>query len=77
VTTTLSARGQIVIPSDVRKKFGFKQGDDFIVLTSPEGEILLKPIRHSRRKGLFQAFRALKGLKLPPRNKEQIRSIEL
>jgi AbrB family looped-hinge helix DNA binding protein len=76
VTTTLSARGQIVIPSDVRKQLGLREGDDFIVLTSPDGEILLKPIRHSRQKGLFQALRALQGLKLKP-NKEVLRPVKL
>jgi AbrB family looped-hinge helix DNA binding protein len=76
MTTTLSARGQVVIPSDVRKQLGLREGDDFIVLTSPDGDILLKPIRHSQGKGLFQALRALQGLKLKP-NKELLRPIKL
>ena len=76
MTTTLSARGQIVIPSEVRKQLGLREGDDFIVLTSRDRDILLRPLRRSRRKGLFHALRALKGLELKP-NKELIRDIQL
>jgi len=43
MTTTLSARGQIVIPSDVRRKLGLKEGDDFVVICSADREILLRP----------------------------------
>jgi AbrB family looped-hinge helix DNA binding protein len=76
-TTTLSARGQVVIPSEVREKLGLRKGDDFLVLNSDDGDILLRPIRRGPRKTLWDAFRALKGLELPPRNKELIRPIKL
>ena len=76
MTTTLSARGQIVIPSDVRTKLSLRSGDDFLVLTSSTGDILLRPIRRRPRKGLYQALRALKGLELHP-SKESIRNIKL
>jgi AbrB family looped-hinge helix DNA binding protein len=77
VTTTLSARGQIVIPSEVRKQLALREGDDFIVLTSGDGDIMLRPIHRGRRKNLFEALRALKGLEIPPRNKEVVRPIKL
>ncbi len=78
MTTTLSARGQIVIPSEVRKQLGLRSGDDFIVLTSSTGDVLLRPIRRGgRRKNLLEALRALQGLEIPPRNKELVRPIKL
>jgi len=75
MTTTLSARGQIVIPSDVRRKLGLKEGDDFVVICSADREILLRPVRH-RRKSLLQALRSLHGLELT-RQDEPIRDIKL
>jgi len=76
VTTTLSARGQVVIPSDLRQELNLRVGDDFIVLSSREGEIVLRPIRRGRRKNLFQALRALQGLELN-REDEPLRDLAL
>ncbi|MCE0523551.1 MAG: AbrB/MazE/SpoVT family DNA-binding domain-containing protein [Methylacidiphilales bacterium] len=77
MTTTLSARGQVVIPSDVRKDLGLRKGDDFIVLTSRDGDIMLRPVRRGRRKNLFEALKAFKGLEIPPRSKELVHPIKL
>ncbi len=63
MTTTLSAKGQVVIPRDIRVKWGLKQGHDFTVLCSSTGEILLRPVRR-RGKGLVKSLRALSGLEL-------------
>jgi AbrB family looped-hinge helix DNA binding protein len=76
MTTTLSARGQIVIPSAVRAKLGLREGDDFIVLCSADREILLRPVRQGRRKSLLRALRAMSGLELA-REDELVRDIEL
>jgi len=76
VTTTLSAKGQIVIPQEVRTKLGLRPGDDFIVLCAATGEILLRPIRRRHRKSLLDALQALHGLKLE-RSDDQIRDLEL
>ena len=75
VRTTLSSRGHVVIPIDVRRKLGLKEGDDFIVLCSSDREILLRPVGH-RRKSLLQALRALHGLEFK-RQDEPIRDIKL
>jgi len=75
MTTTLSAKGQVVIPHDIRVKLGLSQGSDFIVLCSSAGEILLRPIR-KRKKGWLQSLRSLQGLELH-RSDEQIRDISL
>ena len=77
MTTTLSARGQIVIPSEVRKELGLREGDDFMVLTSRDGDIMLRPYRRGRRKNLLEALKAFKGLEIPPRSKELVRPIKL
>jgi AbrB family looped-hinge helix DNA binding protein len=76
VTTTLSAKGQVVIPQEIRTKLRLLPGDDFIVLCAATGEILLRPIRRSHRKSLVEALQALHGLKLE-RSDDQIRDLEL
>jgi antitoxin component of MazEF toxin-antitoxin module len=67
----------VAIPNEVCERLGLKAGDDFDVLCSASGQIMLVPTRRKGQKGLVDAFRALKGLKLPPRYKELIRSIKL
>ena len=75
MTTTLSAKGQVVIPHDIRAKWGLKQGHDFIVLCSSTGEILLRPVRRPG-KSLVKSLRALRGLDLQ-RVDEPIRKVVL
>lgn len=76
MTTTLSAKGQVVIPRDIRVKLRLRPGDDFIVLSSVDGEILLRPLRRGRRKGLTDALRSLQGLDLKRRD-EPVRDVAL
>ncbi|MCL2788320.1 MAG: AbrB/MazE/SpoVT family DNA-binding domain-containing protein [Micrococcales bacterium] len=38
VSTTLSSRGQIVIPVDVRRAAGWSAGDKILVTTSEDGQ---------------------------------------
>jgi AbrB family looped-hinge helix DNA binding protein len=75
MTTTLSAKGQVVIPRVIRAKWGLRQGHDFTVLCSSTGEILLRPVRR-RGKGLLRSLRAMSGLELH-RVDEPIRDIKL
>lgn len=68
--TTATAKGQIVIPSSLRRKLGIKEGTRIqIELNEDAGEIVLKPITrefvHSLRgkfkgKGLLKALMAVK-----------------
>jgi len=70
VETTATSKGQIVIPSSLRKKLGIKEGTRIqIELDEDSGEIILKPITrehvHSLRgkfkgKGLMKALMAEK-----------------
>jgi len=79
VTTTLSQKGQVVIPQEVRNKLRLRPGDDFIVLYSEPGDILLRPIRRKNRKGLVKGLRALRGLNLEERVSwdESVRDVSL
>ena len=64
--TTATSKGQIVIPSSIRRKFGIKEGTRIqIVVNENAHEIILKPITreyvHSVRgkykgKGLLRAL---------------------
>jgi AbrB family looped-hinge helix DNA binding protein len=40
---TLSSKGQIVIPSKVRKKFSLKEGDSLVIVEENDG-ICLRPL---------------------------------
>lgn len=42
-TTTMSSKGQVVIPDKIRDLLHLKQGTEFVVLSS-EGTVILKPI---------------------------------
>jgi AbrB family looped-hinge helix DNA binding protein len=42
-TTTMSSKGQVVIPDKIRELLHLKQGTEFVVLSS-EGTVILKPI---------------------------------
>lgn len=64
--TTATSKGQIVIPSSVRRKFGIKQGTRIqINVSDDEKEIILTPITreyvHSLR-GKFKGKGLLKAL---------------
>jgi len=66
VETTATSKGQIVIPSVIRKRLGIKEGTRIqIKLDEEAGEIILKPITrefvHSLR-GKFKGKGLLKAL---------------
>lgn len=66
VETTATSKGQIVIPSSIRRKFGIKEGTRIeIEVDESAKEIILKPITreyvHSLR-GKFKGKGLLKAL---------------
>ena len=41
----VSIKGQVVIPADIRKKYGIKYGDKVIVKTTAKGEIVVTKVK--------------------------------
>jgi len=67
MTTTLSVRGQLVIPQRVRASHKLKAGADFTVISRSNGDILLRPVKRQRRHAtLADNLLALSGLKVDP-----------
>ena len=65
MTTTLSVKGQIVIPQRVRASHKLKAGADFTVITRSNGDILLRPVKTQRRhRTLADNLLALSGLEV-------------
>lgn len=58
-TTTLSTKGQIVLPKAIRDSRALKAGAEFTVEDTKDG-ILLRPKRHVQRKTLDEVFGMLK-----------------
>jgi len=67
VTTTLSVKGQVVIPQPVRSSQKLKAGTDFTILTRSNGDIILRPVKaHRRHSTLADNLLALSGLPIDP-----------
>lgn len=78
--TKLSTKGQVVLPSAVRRKLGLRQGDPLDVKTEA-GSIVLTP-RRKRSKKASIVVDALTGLPVlsagpdaPPLSSEQVQEI--
>lgn len=71
VTTTISSKGQMVIPRPVRQRLEIRAGDDFLLLELANGDILLRRARPPRR-SLAWHLRQMRGLKLE-RNRQPVR----
>ncbi len=67
MTSTLSEKGQIVIPQGVRVRQGFHPGDDFTIHEEP-GAVTFKKIPQRRNKGLADLLYSCphKGWFTPP-----------
>ena len=78
MTTTVSSRGQIVLPKKVRASKNIKTGDDLEVIT-PEGseDIILRKLARRPNEGLMTALRKLRGLEIPVRGRQPGRNVEL
>jgi AbrB family looped-hinge helix DNA binding protein len=74
VTTTISSKGQVVIPQPVRERHKLRAGDDLYLFELSNGDILLRrarPPKHS----LVWHLRQLQGLELK-RNRETVRKVD-
>lgn len=59
--TSVSSRGQVVIPSDIREKLGIVSGANLIVLTDG-ANVLLKPIRAPKLQSFERLIKASRAL---------------
>jgi AbrB family looped-hinge helix DNA binding protein len=73
VTTTISSKGQVVIPRPVRERHKLHAGDDLILLELSNGDILLRHARKPKH-SLVWHLRRLRGLDLK-RNREHVREV--
>ena len=73
MTTTISSKGQVVIPRPVRERHKIRPGDDFLLFELSNGDLLL---RHTRapKKSLVWHLRRLQGLRVE-RNRELVREV--
>ena len=73
MTTTISEKGQLVIPKPIRQRRKILPGDDFEVL-APEGtdDIVLRKIRRTPNEGLAELLInfPVKGFSVPARSKQ-------
>lgn len=59
--TSVSSKGQVVIPSDIREKLGISSGTNLLVLTDGSN-LLLKPISIPKLKSFEQLIRDSRAL---------------
>jgi len=59
-TTTVSSKGQIVIPRHLREKHRLTSGVRLQIIESPEG-LVLSPIKRPRSSARQSGWRALRG----------------
>ena len=53
MTTTMSSKGQVVIPAEVRERQNLRPGDQ-LVIEERKDEVILKKARRQRKKSLLQ-----------------------
>ena len=71
--TTISSKGQVVIPLPVRERQKLRAGDDFQLFELSNGDIILRRVR-APKKSLVWHLRQLRGLDLK-RSRETIREV--
>lgn len=78
MTTVLSKKGKIVLPSVVREQLHLEPGQDFEVFVDDEDTILLRRISRRPNEGLVDHLLACPyPFEVPPRSKEPVRPISL
>jgi AbrB family looped-hinge helix DNA binding protein len=76
--TTMSSKGQIVLPAEIRKRDGIKPGQEFEIERIDRGEYLLKRKAPPRNQGLVRLLLAcpVKGWFQPLERKETTDDIQ-
>lgn len=62
VKRTIGARGEVVLPKDIREQFGFKPGTD-IAFEARENEVVIKPAK-TPEEFLKEFFTSSKRIKI-------------
>ena len=62
VKRTIGARGQVVVPKDIREQFGFREGSE-IAFETRENEVVIKPAK-STEEFLKEFFTSSKRIKI-------------
>ena len=73
MTTTVSSKGQVVIPRHVRERREIRPGDQFDLFELSNGDILLRRSRPPK-KSLVWHLRQLRGLELN-RTRQSVREV--
>lgn len=73
MTTTISSKGQVVIPRLVRERQKLRAGDDLFLFELSNGDIVLRRARKPK-KSLVWHLRRLRGLQIP-RRREFLREV--
>jgi AbrB family looped-hinge helix DNA binding protein len=73
MTTTISSKGQLVIPRPVRERQEIQPGDDFLLFELSNGDLLLRRSRPPKR-SLAWHLRRMGGLELQ-RSRERVREV--
>ena len=78
MTTVLSQKGQIVLPSAVREQMHLQPGQDFEVIIDDEDTILLRRVSRPPNHGLIALLQACPyPFEMPPTANDLPRSIKL
>lgn len=78
MTTVLSQKGQIVLPSAVREQMHLEPGQDFEVLIDDEDTITLRRINRPPNRGLVDHLLACPyPFEIPPRAKDSTSPLSL
>jgi AbrB family looped-hinge helix DNA binding protein len=78
MNTTISSKGQIVLPAEIRKQDGIEPGQEFEIERIDRGEYLLKRKMRPRNEGLVDLLLAcpVKGWFQPLERKETTDDIQ-
>ena len=78
MTTVLSQKGQIVLPSAVRERLHLEPGDDFEVVVEDDDTISLRRISQPPNRGLVDhLLSSPEPLEIPERQQDLPRTVEL
>jgi len=78
MTTVLSKKGQIVLPSSVRERMHLEPGQDFEVFVDDEDTITLRRVTHPANRGLVDLLLSCPSpFEVPPRDADDTRPISL